>query len=485
MGHVAQAELDVANTMSPNPRSVARISVEKLFGQFTYDLPTRAEDRPDLSQLLILYGDNGSGKTTLLKLLFDLLSPEGGKGYKTEAAKVRFKRFAVELRDGTTVEALRTGKSLEGPYRAAVLKGAKTIDAVDFHVDSSGRSAPDDETKAHQAQFLQHLSNLGISSRFLSDDRRIQGQSMEEEDRASLRWSTVLALGTKWRDPPRVEEERPAGIVLKRAVDRAVQWFADQAFQGSNTGQQNVHSIYSEIAKSIAESPAVDPTNLRQRVDELVGQLKELSDRSADYARFGLASKLTVDSMQESLRNAEPETLPALYNVLVPYVRSIEARLKALHGIHSLLETFLANINAFFGETKRVEFDVRRGLSIRSRRDEELDLEMLSSGEKQLLLLLCDAAAARERASILIIDEPEISLNIKWQRQLVQALLDCIRGSNVQLIFATHSIELLARHRSHVVKLVDTADVEHTSRPHDQPIERRRKADDRRVGHEV
>ena len=189
--------------------------------------------------------------------------------------------------------------------------------------------------------------------------------------------------------------------------------------------------------------------------------------------------------MLESLRNAKPETLPVLYNVVVPYVRSIEAGLTELHGIYSLLETFLANINVFFGATKEVEFAVGRGLSIRSKRGQVLDLRVLSSGEKHLLLLLCNAMAARDQASILIIDEPEISLNIKWQRQLVQALLDCIQGSSVQLIFATHSIEMLARHRSHVVKLVDIADAEHASRHHGQRIERRRKADDRRVGHQV
>ena len=50
-------------------------------------------------------------------------------------------------------------------------------------------------------------------------------------------------------------------------------------------------------------------------------------------------------------------------------------------------------------------------------------------------------------------DEPEISLNVKWQRRLVRALLDCIRGSRVQLVFATHSIELLAQHKTNVIKL--------------------------------
>ena len=468
-----------------NPHAIARIGVERLFGQFTYQLPAKAERQQDLSNLFILYGDNGSGKTTILKLLFYLLSPEPGKGYKSEVAKVRFKRFAVELGDGTTIEALRTGKSLEGSYRTAILKGSETVDAMDFPVDPGGRLNIDEVEKAHLNTFLKRLAQLEIAFHFLSDDRRIQGRSMEEEDIERRRLRTRIAHGATFSDYLQTEEERPSGLALKPAVNRAVQWISHQAYKGSNTGQRNVHSIYTEIAKHITESPTVDMADLRQQVDGLVNQLESLSEKSAAYSRYGLTSELPVDSMLDSLRNAPPETLSVLYNVMRPYARSIEARLKALQSIHSLLETFLSNINEFFGATKEVTFDLRHGLSIRTRRGEPIDLGMLSSGEKQLLLLLCNTLAARDQASILIIDEPEISLNIKWQRRLVQALLDCIRGSNVQLIFATHSIELLARHKGHVVKLVDAAEAEQASRPHAELTERRRETDDRRVGNEV
>ena len=75
-----------------NPYSISRITVEKLFGQFTYELPSR-EDPADRSNLFILYGDNGSGKTTILNLLFHLLSSEEHQGHKTFVLRVWFKRF--------------------------------------------------------------------------------------------------------------------------------------------------------------------------------------------------------------------------------------------------------------------------------------------------------------------------------------------------------------------------------------------------------
>lgn len=52
-----------------------------------------------------------------------------------------------------------------------------------------------------------------------------------------------------------------------------------------------------------------------------------------------------------------------------------------------------------------------------------------------------------------MIDEPEISLNIKWQRQLIQSLLDITDGATIQFIFASHSIELLSQHKDRVIKV--------------------------------
>jgi predicted ATP-dependent endonuclease of OLD family len=80
---------------------------------------------------------------------------------------------------------------------------------------------------------------------------------------------------------------------------------------------------------------------------------------------------------------------------------------------------------------------------------------MLSSGERHLLLLFCNTLIALDRQSIFIIDEPEISLNIKWQRKLLDSLLECAGENPVQYIFATHSFELLAQHKDNTIKLTE------------------------------
>jgi ABC-type glutathione transport system ATPase component len=82
---------------------------------------------------------------------------------------------------------------------------------------------------------------------------------------------------------------------------------------------------------------------------------------------------------------------------------------------------------------------------------------MLSSGEGQLLFLLASTIVARERSSLFMIDEPELSLNVAWQRQLVKSLLELTRDSSVQFVLATHSIELLTRYSEFVLDLESTS----------------------------
>ncbi|UZT97384.1 AAA family ATPase [Chryseobacterium fluminis] len=66
------------------------------------------------------------------------------------------------------------------------------------------------------------------------------------------------------------------------------------------------------------------------------------------------------------------------------------------------------------------------------------DLRFLSSGEQQLLILFSYIAFNSQDGKIFIIDEPELSLHIKWQEDFLDQL-ERITPSGIQLILATHS----------------------------------------------
>lgn len=61
----------------------------------------------------------------------------------------------------------------------------------------------------------------------------------------------------------------------------------------------------------------------------------------------------------------------------------------------------------------------------------------LSSGEKQMLIILTSVLVRNRRPGIMIMDEPEISLHFDWQRRMIEDIL--MLNPNLQLIIATHS----------------------------------------------
>lgn len=61
----------------------------------------------------------------------------------------------------------------------------------------------------------------------------------------------------------------------------------------------------------------------------------------------------------------------------------------------------------------------------------------LSSGEKQMLVILLTVLIEDNLPYVLFMDEPEVSLHIEWQKRLIDLILDL--NPNVQIILTTHS----------------------------------------------
>jgi hypothetical protein len=111
--------------------------------------------------------------------------------------------------------------------------------------------------------------------------------------------------------------------------------------------------------------------------------------------------------------------------------RGIDHAQEPQHRIEELL-------GRLYGGRKKVELQGREVVVMAGK--DPIPLESLSSGEKQLLQLLLECLTAGR--SPVLIDEPELSLHVDWQNELVQ----CMRlvNENAQLIMATHSPEVMA-----------------------------------------
>lgn len=101
-------------------------------------------------------------------------------------------------------------------------------------------------------------------------------------------------------------------------------------------------------------------------------------------------------------------------------------------------------INSFFASTqKQISINSKNKMVFTFlNQEEEIEPEQLSSGEKQLLLILLKVFLKEDKPFILLMDEPELSLHIEWQRQLIEAIQ--ILNKNCQIILSTHSPSIFA-----------------------------------------
>jgi predicted ATPase len=107
------------------------------------------------------------------------------------------------------------------------------------------------------------------------------------------------------------------------------------------------------------------------------------------------------------------------------------------------INTFFSSIDNLFCNTgKKIGIDSTNNIVFKSD-TETISLEQLSSGEKQLLLILFKVFLMDNKPYILLMDEPEISLHISWQQDLIKTLREL--NPNCQLIIATHSPSIFGK----------------------------------------
>jgi predicted ATP-dependent endonuclease of OLD family len=82
-----------------------------------------------------------------------------------------------------------------------------------------------------------------------------------------------------------------------------------------------------------------------------------------------------------------------------------------------------------------------------------LSFEQLSSGEKQLFILLTESLLQRNQPYIFIADEPELSLHIEWQRNVISDIKSL--NPEAQIIVATHSPEIAGKWRNNIINMKD------------------------------
>lgn len=142
-------------------------------------------------------------------------------------------------------------------------------------------------------------------------------------------------------------------------------------------------------------------------------------------------------SIEWLLNKAQIDRISEILEVIDDYNEKTEK-------MYSPINNFLQVMNSFFVDSKKkVEVDTVGRLFITRTDGKKCNIDILSSGERQLLVLIANVMLNKYTniSRVIIIDEPEISLHLKWQEKFSETILAI--NPETQFILATHSPDIV------------------------------------------
>lgn len=203
----------------------------------------------------------------------------------------------------------------------------------------------------------------------------------------------------------------------------------------ANTSQKLDEQFPSKILKAIKKHEQFSVVELKnniQRIDELrkkhvkAGVLEENNDKFLNI-------------------NVNPESLDeSTAAILTVYYQDMKIKLDSLNSISDRIVLFKKMIANKFGANKEISISKDNGIIVLQKpADKNVELRFLSSGEQQELVLLYNLIFKGEKEKLILIDEPEISLNVSWQREFLDDMKKIVEMNGFSILIATHSPQII------------------------------------------
>ncbi|RLP87667.1 hypothetical protein EAD89_18385 [Micromonospora sp. BL4] len=419
-----------------------RYEVVGLFGsrnrEFTLD-----QDEPTL-----LTGANGSGKSTILRTI-DFIST----GRWQDLFAIPFHSITLDFDSGMQFAAHRSEDSAE-----IYLTGEEpwVINQDELWQHKSWWNLSANSALVNVRNSIAHGSSL--------TDELFQSAIAERLGHLPAAERLALLLTTSSRAPEWIKDFSTRFPVLFITDQRLVIEPAKRKSQQGSSSTEAVTTRFAaeEAAQNIAEEIAAAQAAYASRSQSLDRNFPQRVIRAIATTRKASENELrrqldTLTKQRRLLREvallpqeAEDEfdeldfTAPHTRAVIATYIQDTKKKLAVLEPLRRRLALFSQFVNRHF-EPKSIWFDIEKGFTIAAGEgNESLPPKRLSSGEQQLLVLAHHVLFRAAPGTLVLIDEPELSLHVVWQATLVDDLTEMGRERDLTFVLATHSPTLIA-----------------------------------------
>lgn len=414
---------------------ITEIEVKNLWHQFSLKTTLKKD-------LNLFIGINGSGKTTLINIIKGVLKLDLPLLYNIDFDKVSIKLQNAQKHSKT----ISLEKKEKYNFRFKVSN--KTYE---FHFN------PERE------YWLKYDKKFGFGNFY--NNRNF------EELRESLRSIFSIRSISVYRqldtESNMFFEEDEYNKKVKNPIDKKMEDLEQKFIKYKGLINLEINKISENFRKNVfreilTTESAVNITKTLTQMDNM--GIDEIKRALSNLGLSEKKDKLIIENFLNKQKNINPNKkdkkaqeeflifMFVVYNLdkIIKLSNDMESSKKILE---EPIDKFISITNSFLKSSKfnKQIYVEHNSLKIKNKNSDIVELKALSSGEKQLLILLMETLLQKQDSTIYIIDEPELSLHVAWQRALVGSILDL--NPNIQLIIATHSPEIVANYKPNIIRM--------------------------------
>lgn len=399
------------------------LTVSKLFDRLDYSLYL------DQDIITIITGPNGYGKTILLKIINNFMTKNLQFFFQ-----IKFEYIEIEFADYTLkLEVIDNILYIEKTYLII-----NKIESFTYQNDSIKNSGFLVGFELEDGQLIKknYLKSKYKNKFFLkeSDDTDIySSKALEWLDEVIGKTEITFIKAQRLET---LNENSDMGMSTELTIKKFSKDLSRKIRKASEVSSSIAQRLDSTFPRRLFEFSHVDssPEFIK---DRLLG----LQDTRSNFIKYGL---LEFDEENDSLIFRKNSIEKAYTNVLNLYIEDALEKLSAYDELYSKVELFVSLLNEKMLAFKNIKINQERGFYFVSDFGDEIELENLSSGEQNQIVLFYDMIFNTKENSIVLIDEPEISLHVAWQKEFLDSLQKILKVNHIdKVIIATHSPQVI------------------------------------------